>query len=76
VTDDELDLLTTEDLWRALCRRNKFVLLAFARGHDGNSDSHGAWWSGSWIGAIGLCEFAKQRVMDAKCDSVKDDDDA
>lgn len=66
MSDDELDLVTTDRLWGAVTRRFDAALLVTLR--DKNRDEEGfvTYWAGSAITAIGLAHEGIRDIQERR----------
>lgn len=60
---DDLDLVSTEDLMDAIERRVQSYVLVVDKKMDAKDSEQEIYYSGGYIAAIGLCEYAKSRLL-------------
>lgn len=63
MTEDEIDLLTTEELVSALRRRTTSALIGLVGDRTETTESRELWWSGGPFSAIGLAEWSRQKLL-------------
>jgi hypothetical protein len=76
MTPDELDLIETEELLRALARRFDAYLFVLMKQRSDSAEERGLYYAGGLITAVGMTEWAKNCLLtDRDIAAIEPDDD-
>ena len=63
MTKEDLDLTSTEDLWKAICRRHDAVVIVLAQDPTERKEGHSTWFYGGQQRALGLLVMAQDDIV-------------